>query len=178
MQAIMFVRIPENALDSHTAMLQMSRKYNGNQAILREKCIVAHYVPCTAHSFNLVGKRAAGCPTAVRFFCLLQNLYTRLVASTHRWQVLQKHMKLIHANKALSDTRWSAWHYAVRSVNSSYHENIAALEELATNENQPRDCRLEEEGFLKEIEQLEVAILLEIWETILERKSLIEFVKK
>ena len=80
----MFVRIPENALDSHTAMLQMSRKYNGNQAILREKFIVAHYMPCTAHSFNLVGKRAACCPAAVRFFCLLQNLYTRLVASTHR----------------------------------------------------------------------------------------------
>ena len=62
----------------------MSRKYNGNQAILYEKCNVAHYMPCTAHSINLVGKSAAGCPAAVRFFCLLQNLYTRLVATTHR----------------------------------------------------------------------------------------------
>lgn len=158
-------------------------------------------MPCTAHSLNLVGKSAAvGCPAAARFFCLLQNLYTWLVASTHRWQVHQKHLKGLPVNKALSDTRWSARHDAIRSVNKSYNENIAALEELATDENQRRDSRLEAEGFRKKLEQLEVAILLEIWDTILERfqktnlslqerglslnsaihllKSLLEFVKR
>ena len=69
-------------------------------------------------------------------------------------------MKLIRANKALSETRWLTCRDSVGSVNNSYHENIAALEELATNENKPRDCRLEAEGFLKELELLEVAILL------------------
>ena len=103
------------------------------------------------------------------FYCLLQNMYTRLVASTHRWQVLQKHSKGLPVKKALSDTRWSARHDAVRSVNKSYHENIAALEELATDENQPRDSRLEAEGFRKELDQLELAILFIIWDTILER---------
>ena len=34
----------------------MSGMYNGVQAIIRERCSVAYYVPCTAHSGNLVGK--------------------------------------------------------------------------------------------------------------------------
>ena len=91
----------------------MSGKYNGVQAILREKCSVAHYVPSTAHSPNLVGKSAAeGGPAATRFkkkkftyFFILQNLYTWLVASTHRWQGLHKQSKRLPVNKALSDTR-------------------------------------------------------------------------
>ena len=51
------------------------------------------------------------------YFFILQNLYTWLVASIHRWQGLQKQSKRLHVNKALSDTRWSARHDAVRSVN-------------------------------------------------------------
>ena len=69
----------------------------------------------------------------------------------------------------MSDTSLSARHDAVKYVNKSYNENIAALEELATDEHQPRDSRLEAEGFRKQLEQLEVAILIEIWDTILER---------
>ena len=44
---------------------------------------------------------------------------------------------------------------------------MAALEELAVDENQLRDSRLEAEGFWKELKQLEFAILHEIWDTIL-----------
>ena len=69
---------------------------------------------------------------------------------------------------------------------------------MATEDNQPPDSRLE--AFRKELEQLKLAILLEIWDTILERfqktnvslqerglslnsamhllKSLLEFVKR
>ena len=42
--------------------------YNGVQAIIRERCIVAYYVTCTAHSLNLVGKcETEGCPAAIGF---------------------------------------------------------------------------------------------------------------
>ena len=38
---------------------------------------MAHYVPCAAHSLNLVGQSAAGCcQLAVEFFDFLQRLYT------------------------------------------------------------------------------------------------------
>lgn len=155
---------------SYDNAANMSGKYNGVQAKLLEKCSVAHYVPCTAHSLNLVGKGAAeSCPTAAEFFGLLQSLYSWLVSSTHRWQVHRKHLKGLPVNKALSDTRWSARYDAVRAIKKGYNENISALEELATDENLPRDSRLEAEGFLKKLQQLEVAILLEIWDAVLER---------
>ena len=129
----------------------MSGKYNGVQAIIREHCSVAYYVPCSAHSLNLVGKCAAeGCPAAVAFFNLLQRLYAWLVASTHRWQVHRKHLKGLPVAKALSDTRWSARHDAVHAINKGYNENISALEELLNDHNQPRDSRLEADGFFKE----------------------------
>uniref|UniRef100_H2ZHP2 TTF-type domain-containing protein n=1 Tax=Ciona savignyi TaxID=51511 RepID=H2ZHP2_CIOSA len=112
----------------------MSGKYKGVQAIIRERCSVAYYIPCTAHSLNLIGKCAAECcPNAVEFFNLLQNLYSWFVSSTHRWQ------------------------------------NMSVLEELQSDENQPRDSRLVAEGFLKKLQQLEVAILVEVWDTVLER---------
>ena len=54
------------------------------QVSIRERCSVAYYVPCTAHSLNLVEKCATeGCPAAVIFFDLLQSLYAWFVASTH-----------------------------------------------------------------------------------------------
>ena len=94
---------------SYDNAANMSGMYNGVQAIIRERCSVAYYVPCTAHSLNLVGKCAVECcPVAVRFFDLLQSLYAWLVASTHRWQVHRKHLRGLPVTKALSDTRWSA----------------------------------------------------------------------
>ena len=47
----------------------MSGKYKGVQAVLLEKCNVAYYVPCTAHSLNLVGIGAAeSCPAKADLF--------------------------------------------------------------------------------------------------------------
>ena len=67
----------------------ISGKYNGMQAIIRLHCELADYVPCAAHSLNLVGQSAAGyCQLAVGFFDFLQRLYTFFAASTHRRKVL------------------------------------------------------------------------------------------
>ena len=99
----------------------------------------------------------------------MQSLFAWFVASTHRWQIHKKHLKGLLVSKALSQTRWSARYDAVMAVNKGYNENISALKELSADQNQPVDGRLEAETFLEKIQQLEVAILLEIWDTILER---------
>ncbi|XP_059156041.1 zinc finger MYM-type protein 1-like [Physella acuta] len=169
--------LEENGIDikncrgqSYDNASNMSGKYNGVQAKIREKCDIALYVPCTAHSLNLVGSCAAECcPTSVGFFNLLQGLYSWLSASTHRWHIHNKHMNGLPVAKALSETRWSARHDAVKALNRGYKENISALEELAADENQPLKCRAEAEGYLKSLQKLETVILLEVWDTILER---------
>jgi hypothetical protein len=52
------------------------------------------YVPCAAHSLNLVGKSAVSCCLeSVGFFGFVQGLYYFLVASTHRWKVVHNRLK-------------------------------------------------------------------------------------
>uniref|UniRef100_A0A8C5N3R9 TTF-type domain-containing protein n=1 Tax=Leptobrachium leishanense TaxID=445787 RepID=A0A8C5N3R9_9ANUR len=99
----------------------MSGHYRGLQARILERNPLAVYIPCSAHSLNLVGKHAAeSCNEACAFFCLLQYLYTFFTGSTHRWEILQEHLSSVPhtlALKRLSDTRWSAREDACRSLN-------------------------------------------------------------
>ena len=59
-----------------------SGKYRCLQTLSREKCEVTHFVPCTAHSLNLIGKNAVGsCRSAAELFDLLQTtVFTRFTA--------------------------------------------------------------------------------------------------
>ena len=55
-------------------------------ARIKEMSRYTEYIPCFAHSLNLVGKCAAECcPEALRFFSFVENIYTFFSASTHRW---------------------------------------------------------------------------------------------
>ena len=66
----------------------MSGRYNGLQAHLKQKKTLTHYVPCAAHSLNLVGVNSIeGSSLEVgQYFDLLQSLYTFSAGSTHRWE--------------------------------------------------------------------------------------------
>ena len=58
----------------------ISGKYNGVQPIIREKCDVALYVPCTAYLFNWVVSCAAECyPTYVSFLIPFRTFILRLL---------------------------------------------------------------------------------------------------
>lgn len=55
----------------------MSGIYTGVQARFREINKLAEWVPCAAHSLNLVGSTAVECcQEAVKFFGILQAIYT------------------------------------------------------------------------------------------------------
>ena len=63
----------------------ISGKYKDLQAIIKECNHQAEYIPCVAHSLNLVEKCAAECcQSAIRFFMLVQGLYVFFLASTHK----------------------------------------------------------------------------------------------
>lgn len=63
----------------------MSGKYSGVQSRIKEVCEFAIYVPCAAHSLNLVGVQAVECVTeAVTFFQFVQKLFNFFSASTKR----------------------------------------------------------------------------------------------
>ncbi|GBP12167.1 hypothetical protein EVAR_6352_1 [Eumeta japonica] len=68
--------------------------YNGLQAHIKKINHLTHYVPCAAHSLNLVGVRAAeSWVGAISFFEFVQALYNFFSASTHRWAIMLKHLE-------------------------------------------------------------------------------------
>lgn len=91
----------------------MSGKYEGVQAYVKNKVSSAVYIPCSAHSLNLVGVHSVDCCLeAINFFGFLQNLYNLFSGSTQRWNILVNSLETNIKNqllvlKSLSDTRLS-----------------------------------------------------------------------
>lgn len=62
----------------------MAGKYKGVQAIFLRENSLAHYIPCCAHSLNLVGVHAASVNSVVVSFL---ELFSRCIISSHLLQV-------------------------------------------------------------------------------------------
>lgn len=150
---------------SRSIVFNMSGKYDGVQAIIRQRCSFIEYVPCTAHLHNPVGTSAAACCSATVEFFDLQNLYSWLISSTYRWRKHREKLADLPVQKALSNTRWSARYDAVSALYKGCRQNLAMLEEFSKDEDQPADSRIEAKGFQKKLKLLETAILLELWDT-------------
>lgn len=160
----------------------MSGKYTGLQTRIKAKNHLADYVPCSAHSLNLVGCYAAekSCSEVTFFFSFVQRVYTFFSASTYRWCLLKDSIK--HNNeekergetkttmlKSLSETRWSARADALRSIVSGYKEIEGVLETLMQDTSQTPETRLTAQGLHKKFGQLETGLLALFWNDILQR---------
>lgn len=72
----------------------MSGIYAGVQARILILNSLAAWIPCAAHSLNLIGKCGAESSClAARFFLNLQELYNFFSASTNRWQLLKAQLE-------------------------------------------------------------------------------------
>lgn len=118
---------------SYDNAANMSGKYRGLQAYVKNKCNLAVYIPCTAHSLNLVGVHSVDCCIeAVNFFGFLQCLFNFFSGSNHRWEILtnslDKNVKgRLLVLKSLSDTRWSCHADSCRALTCNYKQIIKAL---------------------------------------------------
>ena len=150
----------------------MSGKYIGMQQILKNKNILVDYIPCAAHSLNLVGQSAVDCCVeAVSFFNILNCLYTFFVASTHRWDVMMTHVKNqteCLVPKYPSDTRWSSRADAAKAVFKGYHQLQSALQEISGDCNQNGSTRNEAGSLAKHMDTIEGALMCELWNDILQ----------
>ena len=149
----------------------MSGRYTGLQARIRELNEFAIYIPCAGHSLNLVGVKAAECGTQiVSIFDFVQCLYSVFSASTHRWNVLTSSLGKNHiVVKCLSDTRWSAHFDAVTALRGGFEKIQDALDALAVDADQEWNTRREAEGLSKNTEKLDTIFLTILWNDILER---------
>ena len=116
----------------------MSGRYNGLQARIKEKNPLADYVPCFAHSLNLVGQSAVEKVSgAARFFNLVDYVYTCFSASTHRWSVLLDALDGLPVVKQLSDTQWSAHADATKEDMIRFPRPYATLLTTTRRHRQP-----------------------------------------
>lgn len=171
--------IDSNGLDikncrgqSYDNAMNMSGIYFGLQAQIKKACTYAVYVPCSAHSLNLVGEYAASCCTwANTFFNLIQNIYAFFSVSTHRWNILSTFLKETGnvSIKRLSDTRWSARHDACLSISQNWEEIIKALQKIIEDPSEKTQTKCEARGILKTLNSLEIGILITVWGDILQR---------
>ena len=110
----------------------MAGKYQGVQARLKEINEHAQFVPCAAHSPNLIGVHAASVLVKmISFFGIVQNIFNYFSGSTSRWEVLMRCLKI--TLKTHSDTRWASKYNAVHSLYCQFGGVIKALRDISTN---------------------------------------------
>ncbi|XP_065668046.1 zinc finger MYM-type protein 1-like [Hydra vulgaris] len=107
----------------------MSGKYNGVQAHIHSLNEFARFVPCAAHTLNLVGVHAAEVsPLMITFFGKVQVIFNFFSSSTLRWEKLTKTLTI--SLKGNSDTRWSAKKEATIPLHRQIKEVLQVLESI------------------------------------------------
>nr|XP_012559259.2 zinc finger MYM-type protein 1-like [Hydra vulgaris] len=149
----------------------MRGKYNGVQARIRQLNPRAFFVPCSAHSLNLVLNDAANCcMEAVAFFDLIQGIYNFFSASTHRWSILLNHLSDLTI-KPLSATRWESRVGAVRALRfqiSGVYDALIEIAEDNTLTTAPQvKSRAEAKGIARNISNFKFVCSLVLWYDIL-----------
>lgn len=148
----------------------MSGTYSGLQARLKEVNPLIFYVPCSAHSLNLVGSSAAECcKLAKDFFALLQLLFNFFSSSTHRWAILQSYFNAKNLSlKTLSNTRWSAREEACKSLNKDYKAILQALEHIINDDEETKTTQSQAKGIFINLTRVETTFMAVLWGSILE----------
>ena len=143
----------------------MSGKYKGVKSRLLQLNSRAFHVPCSAHTLNLVVADGARASTvAVSYFGLIQRIYTFMSASTHRWEIVKKHVQIVP--KLWSDTRWESHVQAVQVVRYESGAIYEALLEIADVTNDAM-AKSEANSLAKEVDSYQFLISSVVWYDIL-----------
>lgn len=152
----------------------MRGKNNGVQSRILQKNPKALFVPCGCHSLNLtLGDMAKSSTVAVTFFGIVQQIYILFSASTHRWEILKKHVKSLTV-KPLCETRWECKIESVKAIRFQIGDVYDAIVEVSENTNDPK-CKTEAKALAKTIKCIKFLTTLCIWYDIL---SQFNFVSK
>lgn len=161
---------------SYDNAANMSGKYQGMQALILKGNRFATYIPCCAHSLNLVGKAAANtCPAAVLFFNFIQELFVFFTSTPTRYKILTEKLstegktKNYYTLKNLNDTRWSCRADATKALSHGYNHIQDALTMICDDIEQKDIVKCQARGLLQKMSTLEIAIYTQFWHDILER---------
>ena len=139
----------------------MKGKKQGVQARLLQFNSRALFVPCAAHSMNLVIADAAkSSRDATGFFGYLQQPFCFFSGATQRWSNLTKHVNL--TVKSWSDVRWESRLKSVTAARSQIKEIRNALIEARETVNDPV-AKIEAQALAEEVASFRFLICSVVW---------------
>ncbi|XP_042212039.1 zinc finger MYM-type protein 1-like [Homarus americanus] len=149
----------------------MKGKENGVQRRILDINPRALFVPCSAHSLNLVVNDAGKCCLeATAFFNLVQHVYVYFSASTRRWEVLKRHVPSMTV-KPLSDTRWESHINALKSLRYQLGNIVDALieisDDISLTGSSGNSSRVEARSLANNISKFKFIVSLVVWYDIL-----------
>jgi len=146
----------------------MAGAYKGVQARIMEKNPLATFVPCAAHSLNLVGHHAATkCLPAKLILGQIQNLYMFFSASPSRWSTLKKHCS--STLKGQSSTRWSSKAIAVGILFEEFENISESLKDLLNSETSNAQTLADALSHFNQISNFKFILGITIWNLLLNR---------
>jgi len=150
----------------------MRGKYRGVQKRVLDINPRAFFVPCAAHSLNLVVSDAAKVNLeTVDFFSTVQALYNFFSGSTKRWDVLKQHLIKLTL-KSVSETRWESRIEAIKPLRYELGEIYDALIELMDSEMNIQ-IRHEAQCLTRKLCSFKFVCLIVIWYEILSKVNII-----
>lgn len=145
----------------------MKGKHIGLQKKILDINPRAFFVPCAAHSLNLVVNDAAKSSLEVtNFFSIIQELYVFFSASTYRWNILLKEVPRLTL-KPLSDTRWESRIDAVKTLRYELEKVYDALFALYNDTSRDNDTRNTASSLINKIKSFKFICSLVVWYNIL-----------
>lgn len=155
---------------SHDTTASMSGCYSGLQARITSINEFATYVPCAAHSLNLVGKNTIDADAEANdFFDLVERLYGFFVHSTSRWDKLKTtlHGTNVPLLKRATGTRWSSKNDAVIALDSSYAKIVGLLKSFLDKKELNALNQITAKGIINKLCQFKNIFMLKMWKIIL-----------
>lgn len=143
----------------------MKGRKQGVQARLLNKNLRALFVPCGAHTMNLViADSAKSSKDAVAYFGYVQKLFTFFSGATQRWSILTKHVNV--TLKSWSDVRWESRLQSVAAVRHQPKEIRDALLEARQTVHDPA-AKVEAQALAEEVASYRFLICSVVWFDIL-----------
>ncbi|XP_064079397.1 uncharacterized protein LOC135196474 [Macrobrachium nipponense] len=145
----------------------MRGKNKGVQARLLQLNPRALFVPCGAHTVNLVVCDAAKSSSdATSYFAYLQKLFNLFSAFTQRWSTLKKHVDT--TLKSWADTRWECRINSVEVVRFQAAKVRDALLEVRASTADPA-IKIEAQALAEEVGSYRFSICTVVWYDILRK---------
>ncbi|XP_048514979.1 zinc finger MYM-type protein 1-like [Athalia rosae] len=133
----------------------------------------AFFVPCSAHTLNLVVNDAASASgESWGFFQAVQKIYTFFSSSTYRWDVLKKYVTSLTV-KSVSDTRWESRIEAVKPLRYQLGAIYDALLEISNDKKKDHVTQHEARSLAISIADFRFICSVVIWYDILSEVNVV-----